>query len=365
MQRSWLMGAVALMTTSMFVGGCGDDDSASGPTLEELPPLLAEELCDAFARCFGPATPKGFTRESCLAENNAALADGDFQYLAASVEAGRASYHSGPAQRCLDDVRDATCSELGGGLRFDSCQEAIVGTITVGGDCALDEECVGEAFCMMGASCPGTCTAARTAGGDCENDDQCAAGLTCDALGSCTTSAKDGEICGGDAPECELGLLCAGADEEMNVSGMCKPVDEVFSVPLAGTCTLDEGTFCQEGLSCVASVENQMVTWECAAEAAVGGACKLGIPDQCPAGQFCPVNPSGLGATFEGTCQALPRAGQDCTEWQSLCDTGSVCGTDGKCHPINRIGGACDEDAQCASENCVDGRCAAPPLCML
>lgn len=369
-KRAWLLG---VLSACAAITGCGDD-TGSDPGIEEVPALYAEAICDAFLSCLGPGTPKNLTREECLATNQAGIEDGDFQYLQDSVDAGRIRYNGGRVESCIADIATAPCEELGTGHAPVSCQQTFVGTIAAGDDCALDEECSGNAFCdTTGMTCPGTCTALGDAGADCTEDNQCAEGLACAlpaiGLGSCTAQAGEGDPCGGNAPDCGLGMVCAGENEDQNISGVCKRIDEVFVAAIGEECSLDDGIFCVEGASCVATLTgtgvNAMVSWECEAERQADADCKLAIPDQCPAGQYCDVDPSAQLPRFTGTCKDLPRAGQECGKWQGVCDSGAVCDGAGLCQPINRIGGSCDDDTQCASENCVGGECAAPSLCSL
>lgn len=360
---AWLCGVTLWAAGGL---GCGEDTTVSGPTLEQLPPMLATEICDAFLRCLGPATPKNLSREDCIATNTAGIEDSDFQYLQAAIDAGRVNYNSVRVQTCLSDLSAAECADIGGGHLPASCETAMTGTIAVGDDCALNEECEGQAFCRMNASCPGTCTALLAAGDPCEQDDQCADGLACGANGMCTTNATEGMTCGGaNGPECTLGLICAGENQDQGISGECVKNADAFIGDLGDECSLTTGTFCKEGLSCVVTLSGTTQTWECEAEVAADADCKLAIPDQCPTGQFCTVNPGGSPPRATGTCTDLPRAGQDCTEWQNLCVSGSVCDSTGLCQPVNRIGGVCNDDTECASETCNGTTCVAPDLCTL
>jgi len=364
---AWLCGVLA---SSFIAIGCGDDGSgASGPTLDEVPPLFATEICDAFLRCLGPGTPKFLTREECIASNTAGIEDGDFQFLQDAITAGRVRYNGRQVQSCLDDLAVIECADIGGGHLPASCEDAIEGSVELGNSCALDEECRGSAFCQLN-SCPGTCTERLAAGETCEEDDQCADGLSCGSNGRCTTNATANMTCGGmNGADCQLGLACAGENQDQGISGTCKLITDVYAGNMGDDCSLDAGEFCKAGLSCVATVTgtgmSTMVAWECEAEVAAGADCKLAIPDQCPSGQFCTVNPGGQLPTFTGTCTDLPRPGQDCSEWQNQCATGSVCDSAGLCQPVNRIGGACNDDSQCASNTCTGGTCVAPMLCTL
>lgn len=362
-KRAWLLG---LVCTCVAITGCGDDHGSNSPTIEEVPELYADAICDAFLTCLGPAAPKNLSRDECVATNLAGIEDGDFQFLQGSIDAGRVTYNAGHVRPCLDELVTTPCEQLGTGHMPESCRRTFVGTVATGDDCALDEECSGEAFCdTTGMACPGTCTTLGAAGADCDDDNQCGDGLACGLNGTCSTLASEGDTCGGNAADCGLGLVCAGENEDQNISGTCEPTADVFVGAVGDDCSLSDGIFCEEGVSCVATLSGTMVTWQCEAEVAADADCKLAIPDQCPADQFCDVNPGSNPPRFAGTCTDLPRAGQDCSDWQNRCDNGSVCDANGLCQPINRIGGSCSADEQCASDNCQSGTCAAPDLCDL
>ena len=365
-KQAWLLG---MACASALVGACGGDDAASGPKLDEVPSMLSDAICNAYLDCLGPGLPKGLTVDACIDTNSAGIEDGDFQFIQAAVDAGRVVYNAGRVGKCIADIGAADCTALGNNRLPDSCKEAVKGTLAEGDDCALNAECAGDAYCKQNSQCPGTCTALGAAGDDCQSDDECRDGLVCGITGTCTMTAGEGDPCGGSAAECSLGLFCAGADESMNISGTCATADTVFAINEGDECSLTGGMLCKDNLSCAVTVtgtgQNTMVAWACEGDVEADADCKLAVPDQCPVGQYCDVNPSGVTPRFAGTCKDLPRAGQACSVWQGLCAEGSTCNSQGTCHAVNRIGGECSEDIECASETCNSGVCSAPATCDL
>lgn len=356
-RQSWLVGAVCLAMVSV---GCGEDDS--GPTLTELPPILADAICEVFSDCFGAAAPRDLVGDDCITTQTAVIQDGDFRYLQDSIDAGRVSYHAGKVQRCVDDIKAAGCAGIGTGGLPASCEEAVSGALEIGDLCGLDEECAGDAYCRMNAACPGTCTALSSADEACTEDDQCARGLGCQD-GVCRAPAAEGSACGGtDGRDCVLGAHCLDTDDDPTTMGTCTPYDDLFSIAEGETCSLEDTEYCAPGLSCAATVSGTppMATFKCEAQVAAGAACKLAVPDQCPAGQFCDVMPD-MGE-FAATCKPLPTDGQPCSASSQLCAARHQCDND-VCRPVNRIGGACSSDAFCSSDTCEDGKCVAPVAC--
>ena len=104
-------------------------------------------------------------------------------------------------------------------------------------------------------------------------------------------------------------------------------------VPLCGT-----GEFrCDVGKQCVEG-------------ACIDVAC---VDVACEAGKVC-MDGKCIGACDEVVC---PH-GQACAD-------GLICGSDGICRELGRIGDGCNADDQCASEHCDGGACARPATCAL
>jgi hypothetical protein len=99
----------------------------------------------------------------------------------------------------------------------------------------------------------------------------------------------------------------------------------------------------------------------CRARVSKGAACNFGIaPEQCPEGQYCPVD---LNPNYQGNCADKPAAGQACGAFDA-CAAGDSCKSS-VCRAVGRLGGACATDADCASNTCTSSKCAAPGRCRL
>jgi len=351
-------------------GGTGGG-GATGPEFGEVPALLADAMCELVTACIGEAEVARFYGEGKCAERSlASIEDGDFGYAEEMIAAGRVTYNAGQVDACLESMKELGCDfNTSRFFRSNPCAQALAGSVQAGGECSTDAECLANSFCKLDSGCPGICTALLKAGQPCEDDDDCEDGLHC-AGGTdlCAVVAPEGAPCGGGtAPECKMGLVCAGADEETGTEGVCKTQEQVFTGKLDGACDFDTTTLCEPGLSCVVSLETSdagtQAVFACAEGVESGQACNLGAPPQCPAGEYC----AGVDITngvVNGTCQPLPAAGKDCVQdMAGQCAPGLVCDTDGKCHTVNRLGGACVSGLGCASETCEGGECVRPPKC--
>lgn len=356
-----------------LAGSCGDSDgaAASGPTLEEVGDMLADTYCDLFVGCLpADAVEAYFGPGGCLARFQASIDDGDLPEIERAVDEGRATYHPDQVDACFQTVRAFDCLDIEGVRVFQQgvCAGVFVGTVSVGGACLVDVECIGNRFCDRSVGCPGTCTELLAEGSNCEDDDQCSEGLTCDGQSStCEMHVREGRSCGGGvAPDCALGLTCAGDDEAMSRPGTCAPHAQVLVGALGASCNPDTGQLCAEGLSCMLGQATASgATFSCVEAVASGAACSVGIPDPCPLGEYC----AGLdlqASDFDGTCTALPAASEPCVEsFAGSCAPGLLCAGDQICYALGRIGDDCYDDDGCASENCDGGSCAAPEVCAL
>lgn len=363
MKRAWILSFAILEISTTGCGGDDDDDIA----FEDVPAEVAGVFCSQVDPCLGVLADMFLGGGSDCNENFAAdFADGDWARIEAAIDAGTVVYHSDRAQACLDAFAALGC-DIFTSRPPDECEEAVEGTVEPFGDCDFDAECEGTAYCKIEAECPGACTAREGEGGTCDGDDACEDGLTCQN-GECTPLAGEGEDCGGtEAPECDMsaGLFCVGQDEERGTSGTCQKVEETFTAAEGEDCNLLEGPFCVEGISCVLdSIEGMQPVFVCVGESESGGACKAGFPDPCPGDEVCDANPFGGGDT-DGTCVPLATAGEPCTPVLigTGCAAGLVCGEDGDCTEVHRIGESCDSDDGCYSGNCESSVCAAPPQC--
>lgn len=364
---------VALGVVSLvFAWSCGDDGSgsASEPTLEELPELLVEALCPEVESCLGADGSRIlFGSGGCTERLAQQLEDGDFQATIAAVEAGRVRYDASKVRACLASFNGLGCSfQTRRSFATDACIAILEGDVAVGGDCALDEECKGSAFCKRdGNRCPGTCTELLEAGEACTKDDECADGLACSNSDLCIAPGRLGEDCGraSDAP-CAAGLVCIGADTATARAGDCSDPEELYGAQLNEECDLETPLLCEDELACavVAPIEGEP-RLACQERVDVGDDCTFGAPSQCPEGSFC----SGLAldaGDLEGTCAELPDENDECNlNGGQACDDGLHCGGDNICYGIGRLGDGCTIDDDCASTYCDDGTCTRPATCAL
>lgn len=363
--------STVLASLLVFTVGCGDShDAGTGDgdvPIEELPRAWSESLCSVVDECIGPLADLFLGETDCVTTFQYGFEDGALADLEAAIDAGRVVYDPGKAGDCLAAIEAAGCDALDN-PQPDICAEAIEGTVEVGGDCSLGFECVGHAFCDRSAgTCPGTCTDPRPAGGDCGDDAHCRAGLVCsEETSRCVAPSGAGAGCEQGEPPCRSGLVCIGADEEAGTPGTCRTLDEVLVAAEGESCDLEGGVWCQEGLSCVVtSASLAGVTLECRSEVGSGGSCFVGLPDQCPAGEYCAGHNLTLGMP-EGDCEPLPSAGDPCADafLGPRCEADHVCVSD-VCRPLQRNGEGCMADVQCYSGVCDAGACTAPETCTL
>ncbi len=230
----------------------------------------------------------------------------------AAVDAGKVKYDDGLAEDCIDDLRDASCSQAA--QLSPACDDIFKGTIADGGMCAFDDECVSGSCAVTDcteACCPGTCQPARATPkiGEmcnfiCEDGAYCADDNTCHAV------LAAGAACS-DVFACANGLYCA------NFTGM-----------MAGTCTKLPAT---------------------------GEACT----EQC----------ANIGDYCEGTCKKVGLPGDACTNndqcsYYYFCDDTMHCAEE----PAPMLlpnGSTCASGTQCQSHYCGnDNKCADVPECI-
>jgi hypothetical protein len=247
----------------LFVVGCGGID------ISEFQDETVDARCEYLARC--GLFPTANACRDYYADRTVQSTS-----VVAAVDAGKVKYDEDLAEECLDDLRDASCSQTAG--LDSSCEDIFTGTIADGGMCAFDAECVSRRCSVTDcaeACCPGTCMPARPT----------------PKIGEmCTFVCVDGAYCGSDS--------------------ICHAV-------LAKGAACDDPFACGDGLYC-----------------------------------------SGLTVMMAGTCTALPKTGEACTE-QCL-EIGDYC--DGTCKKVGLDGAVCTSDEQCSRYYPCDdtGHCALP-----
>lgn len=360
-----------LATLLLGLTACGTtEDEPSAVPLSQVPAKYAAALCDAYAACVGPLLDVYTPGEDCTVRTADVIED-EFRAVERAVEAGRIEYDGTKLQACLDEIQQRSCETL---LEREpeACRDALRGTIEQGGDCSLSEECEGSQFCSFEQQCPGKCMPLQLSGGACQSDGQCDSGLVCsEATERCVEPAGPGDRCGGDEPECAPGYFCKGANEEQNTSGNCRTYEDVFAAGTGAACDILANDWCEPGLSCALQSISADFTLEatCVAKVSNGAACRVAVPDQCPADEFCELAPAAPPqVSFEGTCRPRPEPGQKCGVALPGDTEGSVCAAyarcdAGTCRALAGLGERCQSDGVCLSSRCVDGACVSNDSC--
>lgn len=363
-------GLVGLACT---LGACGGNSI----TLDALPAQESAAVCALEQRCLGLGYAVLIGDADCAASVAHGLENGPVASIRTAVAGGTLAYHEDLAPACLDAIRDADCAEITHLDGLAACDAAVSGTVAPGGRCSIDVECTGDAYCRrpaatmpMGTTCPGTCTARVGAGQHCTQLADCTTGLYCDRSSTCTPPATLGEPCQGAAgKECAPGLECVG--DTMTVSGTCRSSAAELSAAEGASCDVTNGIYCIAGLSCMILAVGAMPPQQCARPVAAGAACKIALPEMCPAGQYCL---QAAATATDGTCTPLPAVGSPC-RMQPIpgltldeCLGDAVCVTDGSgnstCRARAANGTACGTDRECWSGRCMGGTCVAPEICM-
>lgn len=374
MGRRWLAGCVGLglVVSAQACGGSSDSGLGSagaggsgggGPALDTLPASLADAVCDAYEGCLGPIYALFANGADCRVNAEKGVRSGEFPKFQGAIDAGKVSYDGSKVAACLASLSGRTCSQLLD--RFPAeCEAVFAGTVAQGGDCSLDVECEGAAFCKSDGVCPGKCTAPLSAGQACTSSDQCQSGLDCsDDTGLCAAPAAQGASCGSGLPECTPGTICLGGDEDTGAPGTCLAIDSVFTAAIGASCD-PATTLCATGGACalISVTPPDTLVWQCVSstEYPAGGACKIGFPDACAAGQYCDVPPQSV----DGTCRPVPSAGEACTHAAGRpCQSGLVCVND-VCTALAENGQPCAGNAGCYSDRCgASGGCVADLPC--
>jgi hypothetical protein len=350
----------------LVLAACSNNTAGMNVPITMLGPTYGSATCSVIAACYGTGVfslVAGVSSQAaCQARASAAYTNGALPRYQAAIAMGTLTYDGTQAQACVDAVNALGCAATTT-RRPGACAQLFVGHVALGGACAMDEECMGDAYCSLTTACPGTCQARAASGATCTNDNGCQSGLRCGGTGtarSCVTPAGDGAACQGTTGnDCGGGFICVGGSATM--AGMCHTVASVFAAASGAACNPVNGQLCQPGLSCVVTSGSNITCM--AGGTANGMPCHASLPDQCVTGSYC----SGTNVTagmFAGTCAPLPTAGMPCANvtFGQRCADGNAC--DGAvCAAVVDNGGTCTTNADCSSGLCRSGTCAAYGYC--
>jgi hypothetical protein len=348
---------------SVATDGGGDAGASStadaGPSAKPgtlVPSQLAAALCAALADCYDSAELRddALGGQDCMLLNEGAYANSDLAYLPASIEAGLVEFDAGAMDDCTRDIRALGCKARASRLPS-SCKAALAGTVLIAGECTINLDCKGDAFCDKGelATCPGVCSPLQAEDFPCnhDDDDQCQDGLVCSG-GTCRALRAVGQSCGEQGQTgCAPGLECA--DLGLGDGEQCVDIAAIYTAKLGDDCDANDA-LCEPGLVCE-SVSG--TTGVCAKPVGRGASCKRALPNQCPVGQYC----DAVNAGEAGTCVDAPGEGQACRTRAPACATGLLC-IDDVCRPRLDNGEDCIDDRQCFSGVCT-AVCEAPLAC--
>lgn len=345
----------------------GSSAVGSDTPLADFPRVYAAALCRSFERCWTLFSDAAGGIDGCTALVERVATEDIYANLQKAVEAGRVTYHPSELPGCLQALDAASCDE------FDqtTCAGLFTGTTATGEACELDEECAGDAQCLVQDSCPGSCGRRASAGQPCTEQNACDAGLKCvtsDDAQTCVNPVKLGESCGPSVP-CAGLLYCKASTTATDGTGTC--------VSRAVGHTGEEGAscdgfgvepLCEPGLTCSFVQENGESVGRCSPRATSGGACTYSAPDACPEGEYCHIDTELGVKPAAGTCQPQPKLGETCrygTIWTAPCaETALLCHPDTDvCAVGKHIGETCTAAGECFNGDCTGGQCRSPLEC--
>lgn len=347
----WAYGfAIGLMGAGV-AGSSGCDNTEfinEGIPFSEMPADMAKALCVWVEGCW---TGGGLgLRDQCLARSTPNFVEGRGPALAAGIADGRIEYYAQSASDCLEAL-----SACGKDQQFPAiCIESTFkGQVALGGGCLHSFDCAGDATCVAGATCPGTCVAWAAAGAACGNELDCDRNLRC-LGGVCTVTVGENEPCTNDN-NCNYDLLCLRVDG----AGKCVDVGDYLTGTEGEACGtfaagIPDAPLCEIELVCAQDSAGSN-TGTCAARVGAGDVCSLAFLSQCPQAYSCTATP--------GECDALPTSGA-CADLygEPICDAGYAC-LGGECAAQEENGSDCTSNAQCESGSCLGGKCGPQFVC--
>ena len=340
----------------VLLSACGESQA---DLVADLPARMAQARCDALHACVAGEVELFLNNQDCVVTQQRMYEDSELGDLKRSIEAGTLVVEAAAIDTCINSMRSWGCLAYSTGLPFE-CEQALQGTVPLGGPCNHDLECAMDGWCDFGASCPGVCTLPNGPGVFCSRDHECQPGLQCDD--TCHVPLELGSSCSGSLThsECRHGEYCA--------SDRCVTFDQLLGAAPGQPCDPVTGQLCQIGLAC--QVLDFQAGWLCGPLLELGSTCGLGVPNPCSPGLYC----AGIQATLwpvpvitPGVCSPVSQPGQPCelpplldedlAPTQSCaayhrCDMGSRI-----CKPIQRIGGPCTSNDECYSDVCDADAC--------
>jgi hypothetical protein len=346
--------ALSLVLATTACGSGSSNGSSSSIAFADLPAKYAEAACAAYQACYGSIFALYLNGVDCVQLMTQRLENGTFSLLDGKIAEGTVVYDASKAAACLTAISQLDCAAL---MNRDQpeCLAALDGTVPLGGDCDLNEECKGSALCQSSSgTCPGQCVSLLSAGQACTADANCSNGLLCSSETKlCVKPAATGEACEYGSPPCGTGLLCLGKDDTLHIPGTCQSAITALKGAEGDVCDPTAGNLCKTGVSCIldsVDIAGLQLVWKCVATGTyeAGEDCKPGIPEACSSGNYCNTGLNPL----SGTCTAIPDAKEACgTGFGAECKPGAVCVQD-VCENYAANGVSCTGDAMCYSEYC-------------
>lgn len=328
--------------------GLKPDASTAGITPQDVPVALAHAACEGLTACRGATLLADYLKgEDCVSLYTYRQIDSTLHYLPDSIDAGRVVWSAASFDACTEAL-----AALGCGVQTHRwpavCEQALAGQVPLDGDCDIDFDCEGAAYCAKATAdtCPGICSDRMTAGLPCERSRECADGLVCyqpdPAMpGTCTAPGAEGEDCSAGVIPCGVGFLCRTEGS----ARVCRSLDTVYVANEGDGCGVS-GTLCAESLVCASMTAS---AGSCEQVVAKDAPCRRAQPNQCPRGQYCDAADPGV----LGDCVDLPGADEPCLIDRSpACAVGHVCGPSDTCKPMRHAAESCESDSECYSGSC-------------
>lgn len=348
---AWLPLAFTLCALTL---GCDGAVSTRRVPLSDLAAQMAAVQCAVRVQCTG--RPLEATDQDCVSQTTAKLQSTLVGQIASAVARQTAVFDERKAADCIDDLKKAGCARFDT-LLPETCLAATGGKGVVGVTCVSEFDCAADNFCSVGDQCPGVCKPrGRDTSAECNDDRSCGAGLRCpDIGGKCAAPLAAGAVCDVFGKPCAFGYSCFSPT--ILDPGTCEPAIKTWSSSAGETCAILASFFCAPGLSCPVLSDTEGELPVCKAGAVSAGQCTIGLPDPCPAAEYCE------GSILDGTGMCSPRAPRmTACRSSRQCMFGDVC--DGQlCVPRQPLGGPCESETGCWSRACSAGVCVVAQLC--